>query len=258
MANFPDTIYTPRETENLPGIVYDPTQKTNMFSEDFQNLGNEINVIEQNLSLKNGWIPVFQTWSYASSITITVPTGAALLYQKGDKIKFTQHGVIKYFYILNVIDTVLTVSAGSSYTVENTSTYPITDIYLSHQENPIGFPGSFPLSAPTWSSSISNFTNQPTTNSFFFYMKGGVVTIKGVSHMDFSGTGTGIFSALFSSNQIPLLQDNVGVAQNPSSGAILVSYTMNSQAYKVRLASVSGSTPAVNGEWIQFQINILI
>lgn len=45
-AQFPTTVYTPRVTENLPGITYDATQKQNMFSEDFQNLGNEINAIE--------------------------------------------------------------------------------------------------------------------------------------------------------------------------------------------------------------------
>ncbi len=46
MSDFPTTIYTPRDTENLPGIVYDPADKKNMFSEDFQNLGGEINAIE--------------------------------------------------------------------------------------------------------------------------------------------------------------------------------------------------------------------
>lgn len=49
MAQFPDNIYTPRETENLPGIVYDPTNKQNMYSEDFQNLGGEIEAIEEAL-----------------------------------------------------------------------------------------------------------------------------------------------------------------------------------------------------------------
>lgn len=46
MADFPDDIYTPRETENLPGIEYDSAQKRFLFSEDFQNLGGEINAIE--------------------------------------------------------------------------------------------------------------------------------------------------------------------------------------------------------------------
>lgn len=49
MPEFPDNIYTPRETENLPGIIYDATDKKNMYSEDFQNLGAEINAIEETL-----------------------------------------------------------------------------------------------------------------------------------------------------------------------------------------------------------------
>lgn len=49
MINFPNTIFTPRETENLPGIVYDPEDKKNMYAEDFQNLGNSINLVQKYL-----------------------------------------------------------------------------------------------------------------------------------------------------------------------------------------------------------------
>lgn len=57
MADFPNTIYNPRETENLPGVVYDPANKQNFYSEDFQNQGGEIEAIEtwlQNNSIING------------------------------------------------------------------------------------------------------------------------------------------------------------------------------------------------------------
>jgi hypothetical protein len=50
-ADFPTSIYTPRATENLPGISYDASKKQILFSEDFQNLGNEINAIETILGL---------------------------------------------------------------------------------------------------------------------------------------------------------------------------------------------------------------
>ena len=46
MANFPNTIYTPRDTENLPGITFNPADKKNLYSEDFQGIGNELNAIE--------------------------------------------------------------------------------------------------------------------------------------------------------------------------------------------------------------------
>ncbi len=48
-AQFPTNVYTPRETENLPGVVYDPDDKKNFFSEDFQNQGAEITSIEEYL-----------------------------------------------------------------------------------------------------------------------------------------------------------------------------------------------------------------
>ncbi len=52
MAQYPNGIYTPRETENLPGLVYDPANKRNFFSEDFQNNGQEITAIEKTLGVQ--------------------------------------------------------------------------------------------------------------------------------------------------------------------------------------------------------------
>ncbi len=63
MAEYPDAIYTPRETENLPGLVYDPADKKNMYSEDFQNLGGEINAIETILGENvNGEYETVRAW----------------------------------------------------------------------------------------------------------------------------------------------------------------------------------------------------
>lgn len=45
-VKFPTNVYTGRETENLAGIIYDPTDKKNFYSEDFQNLIAEITAIE--------------------------------------------------------------------------------------------------------------------------------------------------------------------------------------------------------------------
>jgi len=92
----------------------------------------------------DGWISANESWSYASATTITVPSGAASKYAKGDKIKLTQT-TVKYFYIVGVADTVLTVTGGSDYTVANAA---ITLNYYSHSTSPIGFPGVFNY-APT-------------------------------------------------------------------------------------------------------------
>lgn len=51
MADYPTDIFEVRETENLPGLVYDANDKRNFFSEDFQNLAAEITAIEETLGI---------------------------------------------------------------------------------------------------------------------------------------------------------------------------------------------------------------
>ena len=85
----------------------------------------------------DGWQDANETWVYASATTITVPTGAASRYQKGDKFKLTANSVVLQGYIITVADTLLTV-VGDALT-----NHTFTDNYYSHQENPLGFPGEF-------------------------------------------------------------------------------------------------------------------
>lgn len=134
----------------------------------------------------DGWAPAVGTWTYASASTITVPSGAAAIYQKGDKIKFTQHGVVKYFYIITVADTLLTVTAGSDYAVEDTATYAITANYFSHEQNPLGFPQFFNFS-PTW----TNLTVGSGTNEGRFCISGRTVYIPNVKFVYGSGSSVG-------------------------------------------------------------------
>ena len=49
MAEFPNTIYEPRDIENKSGVVYDPTKKTTLFAEDIQKANEEIVAIETEL-----------------------------------------------------------------------------------------------------------------------------------------------------------------------------------------------------------------
>ena len=85
------------------------------------------------------WLKVEDTWAYATATTITVPSGAASLYSVGDKVKLTQT-TVKYFYIVGVADTVLTVTGGSDYTVANAA---ITLPNYSKAASPVGFPDWF-------------------------------------------------------------------------------------------------------------------
>lgn len=95
------------------------------------------NQIDTNLI--NGWIDANETWTYASASTITVPSGAASIYQKGDRIKWTQT-TVKYGVIVAVADTVLTIAVNTDYTVANAA---ITANYYSHAMSPVGYPNCF-------------------------------------------------------------------------------------------------------------------
>ena len=117
------------------------------------------NQIDTNLI--DGWTPVSSTWTYASASTITVPSGAASIYQKGDRIKWTQT-TVKYGVIVAVADTLLTIAVNTDYTVANAA---ISSIYYSHQANPLGYPHWFNY---TPSITYAGGTTDPTSNTIGF------------------------------------------------------------------------------------------
>lgn len=97
----------------------------------------------------DGWISANETWTYASTTTITVPSGATSKYAVGDRLKFTQHSTVKYAVLIKVEDTLLTIPSNDDYLFEDTATYPITLNYYSHQASPVGYPQWFNYT-PTW------------------------------------------------------------------------------------------------------------
>jgi|WetSurMetagenome_2_1015567.scaffolds.fasta_scaffold54131_2 hypothetical protein len=126
----------------------------------------------------DGWTPVTDSWTYASASTINVPSGAAAIYGKGDRIRFKQGAGYKYFVIVAVTDTLLTVAINTDYTVATPTA--ITDIAYSHQISPIGFPQWFTAATPTFA--VSEFDNgsggQPTTTSCRMSINGNICTLK--------------------------------------------------------------------------------
>jgi len=116
----------------------------------------------------DGWVSANETWEYASASTITVPSGAASKYAVGDRIKLTQT-TVKYFYILAVADTLLTVTGGTTYTVEDAA---ITLPYYSHEATPIGMPNYFAYT-PTWTLKDGTLDTTYTTREGFFNITAG-------------------------------------------------------------------------------------
>lgn len=119
-------------------------------------------------TLLDGWTPADATWTYASASTITVPSGAASIYQKGDRVKLTQT-TVKYFVIVAVADTVLTFAVNTDYTVANAA---ITLNYYSHQANPLGYPHWF-----TWAPTLAGGTS-PAANSAYFKVDGNTMWLR--------------------------------------------------------------------------------
>lgn len=95
--------------------------------------------IEAKASTDSGWREVTDSWAYASATTITVPTDATTKYSVGDKIRLTQT-TVKYFYIVAVAATTLTITGGTDYTLANAA---ISDISYSKASSPLGFPQWF-------------------------------------------------------------------------------------------------------------------
>jgi hypothetical protein len=136
------------------------------------------------ISKLTGWNDPKETWTYASASTITVPTGAAAKYTIGDKIKLTQT-TVKYFYVINVADTLLTVTGGSDYTVANAA---ITLNYFSHDATPVAFPPYF-----NWTPTYEGFSVNPPLNHCVFSIVGKLMTF---AH-DCSGDGTSSLTRLY-------------------------------------------------------------
>ena len=106
----------------------------------------------------DGWTDALETWEWNDATHITVPSGAASKYQKGDKIKLTQT-TVKYFSVVGVADTVLTITGGSDYTLANAA---ISLNYYSKVENPQGFPHWFEFTPVYTCSSSMTYTSVTT------------------------------------------------------------------------------------------------
>lgn len=115
-----------------------------------------------------GWGPssLFEqvAWVYNSATSLTVPSDATTYYEVGDKIRLKQGGGYKYFYIVGVAATTLTITGGSDYTLTNAA---ITDYEISKNESPIGFPAAFNY-APTF----TGFSVNPSGPVCRFFIRG--------------------------------------------------------------------------------------
>lgn len=126
-----------------------------------------------------GWCDIDEAWAYASATTITVPTDATTRFQKGDKIRLTQPTAgVKYFYIIAVAATTLTINPNTSYSIANEA---ISSISYSRADEPFGFPAYFSY-VPA---SYGGFTGAVTTTAAFYKIRGQICYL----YLSFTGTG---------------------------------------------------------------------
>jgi hypothetical protein len=154
--------------------------------------------------LWDGWIPDPDTWVYVSATSFKIEgKDVTARFPKGTKIKLTQTSA-KYFYVTAAafsIDTTITITAGSDYTLANEA---ITSPYYSYATAPQGFPAYF---AYTPTITFAGGTTDPTTvtPAGRFCINGGAVSVTMVISMT-RGSG----NRLYTSFTLPTKYSSIG------------------------------------------------
>lgn len=193
----------------------------------------------------DGWQIANETWTYASATTITVPSDATTKYSVGDKVRIKQGGGYKYFYIVTVASTLLTVTGGSNYTVANAS---ITDNYYSKGSTPFGHPIYFDYT-PTITAGSGSFTT--VTPNGKFAMNGKVVSYWAKATITTNGTAGG--SVNFSLPVTATSDNEIGVGRQSAVGGGIVQVIL---ATTTRMDSIKydNTYPGGDGEVINCNI----
>lgn len=188
--------------------------------------------------VENGWDRVEDTWTYSSGTVVAIPAGGDELYRVGGKVKFTQHGSVKYFYVTINYDTGLSlIGQTPSIVIENTATYPITQIYYSDRD-PVDFPDWFSYT-PTYSAGGSMTFSSVTTDLARFKIIGNSVLL----NLRFHGT-TGGSASTYIQATIP-----VTLAQAADGGCFIIDAANNAGFCQIYGTNSIGFFKYDSGNW---------
>jgi hypothetical protein len=240
------------ETNMVSGTIDDDTMAT--ASATTLATSESTKAYVDNNGLANGWTSANEIWAYASATAITVPSGAEAKYAKGDKIRLKQGADYKYFYVIKVEDTVLTVTGGSDFTVANDT---ITDNYYSHESSPIGFPDYFICTVASWATTGTAFTNNPTTVGSRFVINGNVATVKITFLSHANSGGTGIFRATITTGHLPVYSDkSFGVVTNVSN-ALIYGFCGFFAQNVISMCKYDGTAIATDSQYFSIDLNYI-
>lgn len=184
----------------------------------------------QTLSTDNmrGWMSLPGTFSYASANTINTSVNLTGYLQIGDKIRLS-NTTTKYFVVTAITSSLITVTAGTTYTVANLA---VTDVFFSRQADPYGFPSIF-------SYTVAVTSGGGTTPTFQSY-NGVFWTVGRTCHVSMSvnGTGTagaGAYDTYFGLPIDPTIGGgyNIGEGQYATDGAQDILFAWNAGSSRV-------------------------
>lgn len=204
----------------------------------------ELEAINTAVTLRqvDGWIPA-GTFTYASAdaptYVITVASGAASIYNVGDRIKLTD-STVKYFIITAVTDTTLTVYGGTDYTLTGGA---ITLPYYSHQKAPLGFP----MNPVKWTVIVTDNSartqSSPANGTWYNLGSNSIVIPIGIWNVDYTGIGLVNASSAEINFYTTLSTANNSESDNTFSGQLGgVNTILYSSFYKTKVLSLAAKT----------------
>lgn len=207
----------------------------------------------------SGWMEVKDTWTYASASTFTIPTNGTLIYQKGDKLRWSEDGGATYKYgaLAAIAATLATIIINTDHVITNTA---ISDVAYSRIDKPLGWPEWF------------NYAPVPTgysvlpTNTVYQYRTEGTTcwwhireNTNGTSNLTTLTIPLPVAAATLANDAFffaaRVMNNGAGFAATPglasvSSGGTVISFFLDYAA--TAFANVNGKRVAGSDGWYKF------
>lgn len=150
-------------------------------SNNFVSIYPALKIGDQFLPGVDGWQYANEIWTYVSSGSFRISGDVRKKYKTGRKIRLKQSSSVKYFYVVSSSysspNTTVTITAGSDYTLTNTT---ISENYISSVD-PDDFPTYF-----NWTPTLTGFSVAPGSSVYRFTIFG--TRFEGVIHQGTDGT----------------------------------------------------------------------